>query len=93
MEILFPEQQTAVRVPMRVIPVLPVDFMIRFPIGRLLMTSFFLFFRVMLIFLSMVVLSAAMVPIVMTTASLRISGVQVQKINFDNIFLGIHLIK
>ena len=27
---------------MRVIPVLPVDFMIRFPIGRLLMTSFFL---------------------------------------------------
>ena len=47
----------------------------------------------MLIFLSMVVLSAAMVPIVMTTASLRISGVQVQKINFDNIFLGIHLIQ
>ena len=24
---------------------------------------------------------------------LRVSGVQVQKINFDNIFLGIHLIK
>ena len=47
----------------------------------------------MLIFLSMVVLSAAMVPIVMTTASLRISGVQVQKIDLDNMLLGIHLIQ
>ena len=47
----------------------------------------------MLNFLSMVVLSAAMVPIVMTTASLRISGVQVQKIDLDNMLLGIHLIQ
>ena len=48
----------------------------------------------MLIVLSMVVLSAARVPFVMTAAaSIRVGRVQVQKIDFNNMLLGIHLIK
>ena len=50
--------------------------------------------RVRLILLPMAVTTTARVPFVMTAvASIRVGRVQVQKIDLDNMLLGIHLIQ
>ena len=87
---------------MRVIPVLPVDFTIRFPIGRSLMPSFFLT-------LARQADPPAHGGAAHSKGALRddssslhpgrqgsgaeVGRVQVQKIDLDNMLLGIHLIQ
>lgn len=57
-------------------------------------SHFFSLFRDMLVLLSMAVPPTARVPFVMTAAaSIRVGRVQVQKIDLDNMLLGIHLIQ
>ena len=57
-------------------------------------SHFFSLFRDRLVLLPMAVPPTARVPFVMTAAaSIRVGRVQVQKIDFNNMLLGIHLIK